>query len=154
MERPRFRSLKGVCLPERVVGATATADDAAKVSSWLERALAVCAVAAALVFIPVGITRSVWLDEAYSVLIAQHGFGGIVDALSRDNNFPLYYFPLSVWMRVFGDSEIALRALSALFYVGGCAAAHALGKRLAGESRAGWCAAFLYEASALAMRQA
>ena len=123
-------------------------------TSWLERALAVCAVAAALVFIAVGITRPVWLDEANSVLIARHSFAGIVDALSRDNNFPLYYFLLSVWMRLFGDSEIALRALSALFYAGGCAAAFALGRRLSGESRAGWYAALFYEASALAVRQA
>jgi len=124
------------------------------VTSWLERALALCAVAAAMVFIAVGIARPVWLDEANSVLIAQHSFAGIVDALSRDNNFPLYYFLLSVWMRVFGDSEIALRALSAVFYLGGCAAVYALGRRLAGQSRAGWYAALFYEASALAIRQA
>jgi hypothetical protein len=121
---------------------------------YLERLLAVCALAAAVVFISIGIGRSLWLDEANSVLIASHGFSGIVDALSRDNNLPFYYFVLSVWIRWFGDSEIALRSLSALFYLGGCAAVFALGRRLTGEIRAAWYCAWFYEVSSLAFRQA
>jgi hypothetical protein len=107
-----------------------------------------------VLFILVGITRPVWLDEANSVLIAKAGFTGIVDGLSRDNNFPLYYFVLSVWMRVFGDSEVALRSLSAIFYLGGCAATFVLARQLTGESRRGWYAALLYGVSPLAVRQA
>ena len=76
---------------------------------------------AGIVFIVVGIERPLFVDEAYSVLIAGRGVSAIVDGLSRDNSFPLYYFLLSFWMRLFGDSEIALRSLSAIFYVGGCA---------------------------------
>jgi 4-amino-4-deoxy-L-arabinose transferase-like glycosyltransferase len=125
-----------------------------EVARYLERLLAACALAAAIVFIAVGIGRPVWLDEANSVLIAGHSFSGIVDALSRDNNLPLYYFLLSGWMRVFGNSEIAVRSLSAVFYLAGCAAAFALGKRLTGESRAAWYSAFFYESSALAILQA
>uniref|UniRef100_Q01PM2 Membrane protein-like protein n=1 Tax=Solibacter usitatus (strain Ellin6076) TaxID=234267 RepID=Q01PM2_SOLUE len=125
-----------------------------EVERYLERLLAACALAAAVVFIGVGIGRPVWLDEANSVLIASHGFSGIIDSLSRDNNLPLYYFLLSGWMRVFGNSEIAVRSLSAIFYLGGCGAAFALGKRLTGETRAGWYSAFFYEASALAILQA
>ena len=104
----------------------------AALAGHLDRLLAVCALAAAIVFIAVGIGRPVWLDEANSVLIAGHGFSGIVDALSRDNNLPLYYFLLSGWMRVFGNSEIAVRSLSAVFYLAGCAAAFAQ------ESRPPW----------------
>jgi 4-amino-4-deoxy-L-arabinose transferase-like glycosyltransferase len=120
----------------------------------LEWILMRCAVLAAVVFIVVGITRPVWLDEANSVLIAKTGFAGIVDGLSRENNFPLYYFVLSVWMRLFGDSEIAVRSLSAIFYLGGCAAAFAVTRRLAGESRSGWYGALFYALSPLAIRQA
>jgi len=127
---------------------------AAEVTRRLEWCLALCAVAAGLVFIVVGIDRPVWLDEANSVLIAKGGFAAIVDGLSRDNNFPLYYFVLSVWMRVFGDSEIALRSLSAIFYLGGCAAAFVLVRRLTGAARSGWYAALFYGVSPLAIRQA
>ena len=119
----------------------------------VERILLAAGWLALAVFVAVGMERALWLDEANSVLIAAHPPAGIVDALSRDNNFPLYYFLLSAWMRLFGDSEIALRALSALFYVAGCAPAYALGRRLAG-GRAGWYSAFLYEVSPLAVRQA
>jgi 4-amino-4-deoxy-L-arabinose transferase-like glycosyltransferase len=137
--------------PTTSIGASQTP---AALAGYLDRLLAVCALAAAIIFIGVGIGRPVWLDEANSVLIAGHGFSGIVDALSRDNNLPLYYFLLSGWMRLFGNSEIAVRSLSAVFYVGGCAAAFALGKRLTGESRAGWYSAFFYESSALVILQA
>ncbi len=124
------------------------------VSQYIERTLVIYALIAAGVFIAAGIGRSVWLDEANAVLIASHGFSGIVDSLSRDNNLPVYYFLLSVWMRLFGDSEIALRALSAVFYLGGCGAAYVLGKRLTGGRRVGLYCALFYECSTLAVRQA
>jgi uncharacterized membrane protein len=116
--------------------------------------LAVLVFALALVFVAVGIARPVWLDEANSVAIASHGFGGILDGLSRDNNLPAYYMALSVWMRIFGQSEAALRSLSGVFYLGGCAAAYALGQRLSGRRRAAWLSAFLYEVSGLAVHHA
>jgi uncharacterized membrane protein len=83
-----------------------------------------------------------------------HGSAGIVDTLIRDNNLPAYYFLLSVWMRLFGGSEVGLRSLSVLFYLGGCGAAFAIGRRLTGNSRAGCYSALLYEASALAIGHA
>lgn len=119
-----------------------------------ERALAVAAVAAAVVFIAVGIERPLFLDEANSVIIASHNAAGILDSLSRDNNLPLYYFLLGGWMRAFGNSEVALRSLSALFYLGGCGVAFLLGRRVAGDARCGAYAGFFYLASALAVRQA
>jgi hypothetical protein len=116
--------------------------------------LIACALVSVAVFIGVGMGRSVWLDEANSILIARHSFSGIVDGLSRDNNLPLYYLILSLWMRVLGDSETALRLLSAVFYLGGCAAVFALAARLTSQSRAAWFSAFFYESRALAIRQA
>ena len=119
--------------------------------AWPERALIAALLLAGIVFTVVGIERPLFADEAYSVLIASRGVSGIVEGLSRDNSFPLYYFLLSFWMRLFGDSEIALRSLSAIFYVGGCGAAYALGKRLSRTARGAWLGAFLYECSPLAI---
>lgn len=121
---------------------------------FAERALLLSAGCAALIFVVVGIQRPVWLDEANSVLIAARGFGGIVDSLSRDNNLPCYYSLLSAWMRIFGDSEIALRTLSAVFYLGGCGAVFLLGRRASGDRRRGLYSALFYGVSPLAIRQA
>jgi hypothetical protein len=119
-----------------------------------ERVLLAAAVVGGAVFILVGINRPVFLDEANSVLIASRGFAGIPGALIPDNNLPAYYFVLSIWMRLFGDSEVALRLLSVAFYLGGCAAAFALGRRLTGDRRAACYSALLYGVSALAIEHA
>lgn len=58
-----------------------------------------------------------WLDEANSVLVTRGGPGGVIDALSVDGNPPLFYWLLWAWTRLFGDSEIAVRALPALIGV-------------------------------------
>jgi uncharacterized membrane protein len=57
-------------------------------------------------------------------------------------------------MRWFGDSEIALRILSAIFYLAGGAAAFALGRRVSSASRGAWYSALLYLCSPLAVLQA
>ena len=119
-----------------------------------ERLLTAAALLAAVVFVTVGIERPVWLDEANSINIARHGLPGILDALRQENNLPLYYVLLSGWIHVFGESEIALRALSAVFYLTGCGVVFALGKRLAGQARGGWYSALFYACSPLAIRSA
>src|SRR5262249_30288910 len=75
---------------------------ASRIDGYAEVALTAAAIIAALVFIVVGISRPVWLDEANSVRIARQNLSGVVDSLSRDNNLPFYYFLLSAWMRLFG----------------------------------------------------
>ncbi|WP_410971751.1 glycosyltransferase family 39 protein, partial [Salmonella sp. SAL4437] len=45
---------------------------------------------------------------------------------------PLYSFLLSGWMRLFGDSEIALRLPSVLFYLAGICLMWFLGRMLLG----------------------
>ena len=93
-------------------------------------------------------------DEANSVLISSRNFPGIIQALSLENSLPGYSLLLAAWMRLFGDSEIAL---------GPCPACLA-GRLRAGPLRsdAGWWAmpapaeysALFYECSAIAIRQA
>ena len=58
-----------------------------------------------------------WLDEAQSAAIASEGFRGIFEALRHDGHPPFYYLLLAVWMAVFGESGISLRALSGVLGV-------------------------------------
>src|SRR4029078_9914062 len=69
---------------------------------------------AALRFVQLG-HDSVWVDEAFSARVANLGVTDLVQtATSEDTNPPLYCFPLPGWINVFGDSEPALRSLSAV----------------------------------------
>lgn len=56
------------------------------------------------------LTQPLWRDEAYSVLYASQSVRDIVSKSSFDP--PFYYILLHLWMRIFGQSEIAVRALS------------------------------------------
>jgi mannosyltransferase len=56
-----------------------------------------------------------WADEGIAQGIASHSLGGVLDVLRLDGSPPLYYLLLHAWMRVFGDSETALHALSLTF---------------------------------------
>lgn len=59
--------------------------------------------------------QSIWLDEAKSIQIAQKNPVDIIEGLKSDSHPPLFYFILHVWMKLFGSSETAVRALPALF---------------------------------------
>jgi len=58
-----------------------------------------------------------WLDEALTVDIANRPVGGLLAALRHDGSPPLYYLILHVWIKVFGDGDIAVRALSGVLSV-------------------------------------
>jgi len=70
--------------------------------------------------------RTIWYDEAYSILFAQAGSnieGGAADV------HPLFYYELlHAWMRVFGSSPAAARLLSAVLGVMTVAVVYALGR--------------------------
>jgi uncharacterized membrane protein len=55
-----------------------------------------------------------WLDEAQSVAFARLPASRIPSALREDGAPPLYYVVLHGWMWLVGDSDFAVRALSAL----------------------------------------
>ena len=59
-------------------------------------------------------TSLLWLDEALSVNIAKLPVTEIPGALKRDGAPPLYYVLLHYWIRVFGNSDAAVRSLSGL----------------------------------------
>jgi hypothetical protein len=78
---------------------------------------AVVAIAAAVYF--VGISHElIWYDEAVSVAIASHSFADIFRLLPTENHPPLYFLLLRLARIVLGNSEWALRFLSAAAAVG------------------------------------
>ena len=60
-------------------------------------------------------SESVWLDEAFSIKIADGSPSEVLEETGKDVHPPLYYFALHYWMKIFGETEFASRLLSALF---------------------------------------
>ena len=76
--------------------------------------------------------ESIWYDEAISVAVAKLGFVEHLRWIAEvdDNNPPLYYTLLHLWIPVFGDSEASVRMLSAIFGALSILVIYALGKLL------------------------
>ncbi|MCX7955746.1 MAG: hypothetical protein N2593_01380 [Patescibacteria group bacterium] len=62
--------------------------------------------------------QSLWRDEAFSYLISKKNIIEILFLTAKDFNPPLYYIILHFWIKIFGYSEIVLRSLSLIFYLG------------------------------------
>ena len=63
-----------------------------------------------------GLQQSVWFDEIYSIDLANQSWGDIVRLTAEDVHPPFYYWLLKAWMLLFGQSELALRSMSALLF--------------------------------------
>ncbi|WP_232304072.1 glycosyltransferase family 39 protein [Pseudofrankia sp. DC12] len=70
-----------------------------------------------------------WLDEALTVEIARRPVGGLLAALRHDGSPPLYYLLLHVWIKIFGDGDVAVRALSGVLSLATLPLAWAAGVR-------------------------
>lgn len=92
--------------------------------------------------------QSLWADEGNSVALAGRSFGEIAQAAALDIHPPLYYWLLSLWTRIFGTSEVAVRSLSVVLGVATVWLVYLLGRRLFGRV-AGLVAAFLLAMSPL-----
>lgn len=57
-------------------------------------------------------------DEAFSYLLAHKGIFEIITLSAQNGNPPLYYLILRLWMGIFGTSEVAMRSLSLLCFMG------------------------------------
>lgn len=57
---------------------------------------------------------SLWYDEGFTWWVAQQPVGKIIHIIRADTWPPLFYIIMHLWQGVFGDSEWALRAESAL----------------------------------------
>jgi mannosyltransferase len=96
-------------------------------------------------------TKSFWLDEATSAVLAQvdrHVFLGAI--IHRQANMVLYYLLLRGWIRL-GSSEFVMRCLSVIAGVAAIPAIYLLGTRLFGP-RAGRVAALLLSVHAFHIR--
>jgi uncharacterized membrane protein len=58
---------------------------------------------------------SFWYDEIISVQSASLDFGHIKHVSEWDKNPPFYYYCLSVWIKLFNDTEYTVRLLSVIF---------------------------------------
>jgi MFS family permease len=56
-----------------------------------------------------------WADEGIAHGIASQSLGGVLEGLRQDGSPPLYYLLLHGWMRVVGEGEASLHALSLVF---------------------------------------
>jgi mannosyltransferase len=80
---------------------------------------------------------SLWSDEIFSrYYLDVFGLHYVLtDGLSRETNPPTYYLLLRGWISLFGDSEAALRSLSAAASILCIPATYLLGRELGGKSR-------------------
>lgn len=101
---------------------------------WL--ILVFSALVGVLISIYIGSRQSVWFDEAYSTLVAEHSWGEIIRLTVQDVHPPVYYWVLKAWMSVFGSSELVLRSMSSLFLGLAAATAGVLLRRLFGVKAA------------------
>ena len=63
-------------------------------------------------------TVSLWGDEGWAATLAVKPYLDIIRIVARDTSPPLYYICLHTWMKFFGTSEVAIRSLSFLFFLG------------------------------------
>ena len=118
---------------------TARPEVAAPARAVARRPLRLVMVAAALL-VAAGLvlrfwTRShLWFDEALTVNIASLPLRRIPAALRHDGAPPLYYVLLHVWIRLFGTSAFAVRAMSGLFAAATLPAMWFAGRRIAPPS--------------------
>ncbi|HOY68012.1 MAG TPA: glycosyltransferase family 39 protein [Candidatus Ozemobacteraceae bacterium] len=80
-------------------------------------------------------TESLWEDEIGSLIIARMPVGEILGMHRTTNEFhpPLYFLFLHVWIRLFGETEIAVRSLSAVCSTLSLGLVYVCGRRLFGR---------------------
>jgi uncharacterized membrane protein len=79
---------------------------------------------------------SLWSDEIFSrYYVDLFGLHYVLsDGLSKETNPPTYYLLLHGWISLFGDSEVALRSLSAAISILCVPVTYLLGRELGGKS--------------------
>lgn len=64
------------------------------------------------------LTQSFWRDEAFSYFMAKRSVGEIIINSAHDFNPPLYYILLHFWTQIVGKSDVGLRMLSLILFMG------------------------------------
>jgi mannosyltransferase len=77
--------------------------------------------------------KGMWLDEAFSVWMANHSILEMLQWAARiDQHPPLYYLLLHYWIAIEGDTPYYARLLSVLFGTATIPVIYLIGKRLSG----------------------
>ena len=77
--------------------------------------------------------NGLWLDEAFSVWMANHNVTDMLQwTVKIDQHPPLYYLLLHYWMTLNGDTPYNVRLLSVLFGAGTIPIIFLIGKRMSG----------------------
>ena len=101
-----------------------------------------------------GLTReSLWLDEGWTLRLSAGGPGDVVRACAHDVHPPLYFLLFAAWTKALGTSDVAMRALSAVFGVLAVVATAGMARRLVGP-RAALVATWIAALSPLLVRYA
>lgn len=79
-------------------------------------------------------TSDLWRDESLTVNIAKLSPHGILTALRHDGHPPLYYLLLHEWMALFGQGDVAVRALSASLSIATLPLIYRVGHNIGGRS--------------------
>ncbi|MFQ5812678.1 MAG: glycosyltransferase family 39 protein [Anaerolineae bacterium] len=98
--------------------------------NWIKIALLLILVLAAFLRFYRLDGQSLWADEGNSVSLSGRSLDLITAGAAHDIHPPLYYYLLHFWVRVFGSSEFAVRALSALLGTALVYLTYLLGRRL------------------------
>lgn len=107
--------------------------------------LIVIAIVAIALRVP-NFNESIWLDELWSTYQKLGSFRSLAHVAISDVHPPFYTMFMFVWIRVFGDSEIAVRMPALLFGIGSIWLTYAVGSRLV-DRKAALLAAFLMSIS-------
>jgi mannosyltransferase len=67
--------------------------------------------------ISISVSKSIWRDEAFSILISQKSFTEIVKSSAADVSPPLFYILLKGWQQLVGKEAVALRIFPLIFSV-------------------------------------
>ena len=85
------------------------------------------------------ITRSsIWHDEGYTLWLIRYNPLQIIERTARDVHPPLYYLVAKLWTLIFGRSELGIRSLSAVFFIGIIYFAYKIIEKLLNERAAFW----------------
>lgn len=77
--------------------------------------------------------KGMWLDETFSVWLAGHNVGDLLQWVVKiDQHPPLYYLLLHFWMGRFGDTPYDVRLLSVFFGTATIPIIYLIGKRMSG----------------------
>ncbi len=62
-------------------------------------------------------TVNLWGDEAFSAVLSTNSIPELIKIIARDTSPPLYNITEHLWFSVFGNSEVAIRSLSFLYFL-------------------------------------